>query len=142
MTSPVTPADSASPASLPPEPDAHGQAALLLAESILHALVSSSTLTNEDAITVVRIAAEVKEEVAMTAGESAPRMRQSLELLSDIEATFRADRLLDCSSRDSGYAFIYTPLRGHGTMSVADIYPRPWLIYRDPPSVFLTVATL
>jgi len=73
------------------EPDAHGQAALLLAESILHALVESATLSNPEAIEIVKMAAEVKLDVATEAGESVGRMNESLELLSRITASFTAD---------------------------------------------------
>lgn len=73
------------------EPDAHGQAALLLAESILHVLVDTSVLTNAEAISVVVAACEVKTEVATAAGESIGRMKQSLDLLNHMCASFRAD---------------------------------------------------
>lgn len=73
------------------EPDAHGQAALLLAESILHALVDTSVMTNAEAITVVTAATEVKREVATAAGESTGRMQESLDLLSRMSASFEAD---------------------------------------------------
>lgn len=73
------------------EPDAHGQAALLLAESILHALVGTSVMTNAEAITVVATATDVKREVATAAGESTGRMQQSLDLLSRMLASFEAD---------------------------------------------------
>lgn len=73
------------------EPDAHGQAALLLAESLLHMLVENKALTNGQAIEVVRIAAEVKVEVAVAAGESNGRMRESLALLSRMESSLKAD---------------------------------------------------
>ena len=74
------------------EPDAHGQAALLLTESLIHMLVETRVLTNSQAIEVVRVAAEVKLEVAVAAGESNGRMRESLTLLSKMEDSFRADR--------------------------------------------------
>jgi hypothetical protein len=47
-----------------PEPDAHGQAAMLLVESLLHGLIARSVIGVADAIEVVAVAAEVKEEVA------------------------------------------------------------------------------
>ena len=75
-----------------PEPDAHGQAALLLSESILHALVEIKSLTVVQAMAVVEVAAEVKVDVAEASGESSARMLQSLALLSAIGRTFRADR--------------------------------------------------
>lgn len=73
-----------------PEPDAHGQAALLLAESILHALVETNTLSHADAISVIETTCEVKIEVAERAGESNRRMTESLNLLRDILKSFRS----------------------------------------------------
>lgn len=75
----------------PLEPDAHGQAALILAESILHALVATGSLTLDQAIEAVRTACEVKIEVADEIGESAGRMRHSLSLLSQIEQSLKVD---------------------------------------------------
>ena len=66
------------------EPDAHGQAALLLAESILHALVESRTLSHEGALSIIRTSCEVKTEVAELSGDSNGRMRESLNLLRAI----------------------------------------------------------
>lgn len=73
------------------EPDAHGQAALLLAESTLHTLMEAGVITNRDAIRTVQSAAEVKVEVAAVTGESQGRMQQSLNLLSRIQASFETD---------------------------------------------------
>jgi hypothetical protein len=42
------------------EPDAHGQAALLLAESLIHMLVDIRILSLGQAVEVLQIAAEVK----------------------------------------------------------------------------------
>ena len=74
------------------EPDAHGQAALLLTESLIHTLVENSTITNLEAIELIRIAAEVKVEVAMAAHESDGRMRASLALLSKMASSFGTDQ--------------------------------------------------
>jgi len=74
------------------EPDAHGQAALLLTESLLHALVENAILTNPDALGVIRTAAEVKFEVAMAANESKARMEESLALLHRMAASFEIDQ--------------------------------------------------
>lgn len=82
---------SARPATSPREPDAHGQAALLLAEATLHALVEAGSLTLGQAIAVVETASEVKEEVAAATGESAGRMQQSLHLLSRIGRSLEID---------------------------------------------------
>jgi len=73
------------------EPDAHGQAALLLAESTLHTLVENHTLTRADAAATVRTAAEVKAEIAPLMGESRQRMEASLALLGKIEDGFDLD---------------------------------------------------
>ena len=74
------------------EPDAHGQAALLLAESLIHTLVENSTLTNVGAVELIRIAAEVKVEVATAAHESDGRMQESLALLSKMASSFETDQ--------------------------------------------------
>jgi hypothetical protein len=79
------------PTALRVEPDAHGQAALLLAESTLHMLVEVGILKTKHAITAVQVAAEVKVEVAAITGESLGRMRESLALLAQIQASFEAD---------------------------------------------------
>ncbi|GGB72341.1 hypothetical protein [Blastomonas aquatica] len=73
------------------EPDAHGQAALLLAESILHALVETRTLSIDAALSVIKTTCEVKREVAESTGESDGRMKESLALLQAISATFAVD---------------------------------------------------
>ena len=75
----------------PVEPDAHGQAALILTESLLHALVETAVISNADAVGVIRTAAEVKVEVAEAADESKARMEESLALLSRMAASFEVD---------------------------------------------------
>jgi hypothetical protein len=86
------PQDSNDPRAAPiAEPDAHGQAALLLTESLLHMLVENRGLTNAQAVDVVHTAAVVKVEVAEAAGESKSRMLESLALLSRMEQSFQAD---------------------------------------------------
>jgi hypothetical protein len=73
------------------EPDAHGQAALILAEATLHALVEKRVLTAADALGVLQCAHEIKTEVATLAGESEGRMQESLELLKRISISFAVD---------------------------------------------------
>lgn len=72
-------------------PDAHGQAALLLIESLMHELVARSVITARDAVEIVEIAAEVKSEKASDLGDTPARMRHSLHLLSAIGRTFGTD---------------------------------------------------
>ena len=74
------------------EPDAHGQAALLLTESLIHSLVDKRLLTIPEAMEVIEVAADVKFEVATAAGESKARMEESLELLHKMCVSFEADR--------------------------------------------------
>jgi hypothetical protein len=80
---------------LPPksEPDAHGQASLLLAESLIHMLVERKVLSLDQAVEVIQIAAEVKTEVAAAAGESKARMNESLALLANMSNSFESDRI-------------------------------------------------
>ena len=77
----------------PVEPDAHGQAALLLAESMLHALIATECLTTGQALDAVELAKEIKIEVATKNGESSRRMNQSLALLTSISDSLKADLL-------------------------------------------------
>ncbi len=73
------------------EPDAHGQAALLLTESLIHSLVDKGFLSIPDAVEVIEVAADVKLEVATAAGESKKRMEESLELLRRMSVSFETD---------------------------------------------------
>ena len=73
------------------EPDAWGQAALLLAESTLHGLVEAGVLTTEKAVAIVRTACDVKIEIAQIIGESSGRMKQSVDLLRRIGDSMEAD---------------------------------------------------
>lgn len=72
------------------DPDAHGQASLLLVESILHALVERRVLTPGDALTAVQVAAEVKLDLAAHSGEAIAVRDESLRLLRAIEQSFAA----------------------------------------------------
>jgi hypothetical protein len=55
------------------EPDAHGQAAILLVESLIYGLVERSIISTSDAIGIVEAAAEVKVDIATDTGESPAR---------------------------------------------------------------------
>lgn len=73
------------------EPDAHGQAALMLAESTLHTLIEAGVFTTEQAIATVSTALELKRELADAAGESRVRMEASLRLLRGISNSLAYD---------------------------------------------------
>lgn len=80
------------------EPDAHGQAAILLIESLMHGLIGKSVISVADAIEIVDVAAEVKAEVAVELGESRATMKRSLmilKLISDSLRTELADGTVD-----------------------------------------------
>jgi hypothetical protein len=78
-----------------PEPDAHGQAAMLLIESLIHGLVARSVISVEDAVVIVEIATEVKADVAADLGESADTMRRSIDILAAIGESIRLDAKAD-----------------------------------------------
>lgn len=74
-------------------PDAHGQAALLLVESLIHALVARSVIKLEDAVDVITVALDVKMEIATDDGDSDDTMDRSLTLLSAIRDSLIRDAL-------------------------------------------------
>lgn len=89
---PVSIDELARAADLPmPGPDAHGQAALLLAESMLHGLIARSVIRVEDAIEIVTVAAEVKQEVAQLSDESDRKAEKSQQLLNAIRDSLGSD---------------------------------------------------
>ena len=75
-------------AAIGPEP--YGQAALLLVESLIHGLIASSSLTVAQAVEIVQIAAEVKQDTADKVVDT-PAVRQSLHLLDSIGASLMHD---------------------------------------------------
>lgn len=72
-------------------PDAHGQAAILLVESLIHGLVERSVITTADAVDIVEAAAEVKLDVAVDTGESPATLLRSLSLLIGISDSLKID---------------------------------------------------
>ena len=77
------------------EPDAHGQAALLLVESILHGLIEQEVFSVAKAVELVDIAAEVKRDIGADLGDSAPMLRRSLTLLAAIGNSPRSDKAME-----------------------------------------------
>jgi hypothetical protein len=73
------------------DPDPHGQAAMLLVESLIHGLVSSSVISVEEAVEIVDTAAEVKIEIANDLGEAPETLQSSLTMLESISASLRQD---------------------------------------------------
>lgn len=89
---PVDDIDPRSPSPGRAEPDAHGQAALLLTESLVHSLLGKASLTNAEAIEVIETAQDVMSEVGTSSGESARRIQEALHLLSRMAARFKTDQ--------------------------------------------------
>lgn len=75
-----------------PLPDAHGQAALLLVESLIHGLCERSTLSVDEAVAIVDRAANVQEDFAHSADGAAAPMWRSHAMLSFIAESLRTDR--------------------------------------------------
>ncbi len=77
--------------SLRSDPDAHGQAALLLVESLLHGLIERNILSIGDVLAITTAASEVKEEIAAEASESDDTAQHSLRLIARIVASLAYD---------------------------------------------------
>lgn len=74
------------------EPDAHGQAALMLVESLIHTMLEAKSLTLLQAIETVETASEVKIDTARLAGESEKRIFESIELLNKLGDSLKTDQ--------------------------------------------------
>jgi hypothetical protein len=82
---------SARPGTVPREPDPYGQAAMLLVESLIHGLLARSLLTVADAVEIVEVAAEVKEEIGPSLGDSPVTLQKSIDLLDSIRRSLEFD---------------------------------------------------
>lgn len=89
MTSDISNDNNAAPAYR--GPDAHGQAAMLLVESLIHGLIARSVISVADAVEIVDIATAVKEEVAASLGDTPATLQRSLTLLKAISRSLRVD---------------------------------------------------
>lgn len=76
-------------------PDAHGQAAMLLIESLIHGLIARDVITAADAVEIVDIAIDVKVDGATDQGDSPASLRKSIALLDAIGNSLSRDVLLD-----------------------------------------------
>ena len=75
----------------PHGPDAHGQAAMLLVESLIHGLIARSIISVDDAVEIVGVAADVKEEIAGELGDSPVTKEKSLTILNAIRDSLSID---------------------------------------------------
>ena len=83
-------------------PDPHGQAALLLVESLLHDLIGKKLLTVAGAIDVINVACEVKQELADEMGDTRSTYEQSLALLSAMRRSMETDEIAPTNAPDAG----------------------------------------
>jgi hypothetical protein len=83
--------ESAPPQTAVPSSGAHGRAALLLVESLIHGLREKEVLTAGEAVEVAERALNVQFEQAEAADGAGAPMWQSHDLLSAIAASLRID---------------------------------------------------
>jgi hypothetical protein len=76
---------------IPSPADPHGQAALLLVESLIHGLCENSTLSLDEAIEIAERAVDVQADRAEAADGAAAPLWRSHELLLAITASLRID---------------------------------------------------
>lgn len=69
---------------LPPRPDASGEAAMLLVESLVHELVAGRILPLEAAVDVVQVAIDVQAEIADARGDDPAIASEACRMLSAI----------------------------------------------------------
>lgn len=81
----------ARPGAAPEVPDSHGQAALLLVESLVHKLLERSIITLADAVEIVESADSVQVEVAEAADGAGAPMWRSHALLAAIAQSLKHD---------------------------------------------------
>lgn len=72
-------------------PDAHGQAAFLLVESLIHGLRERAVLTVAEAVDIVDTAADVQFDMAAQADGAGPAMHRSAMLLTVVANSLRKD---------------------------------------------------
>ncbi|GAA4023372.1 hypothetical protein GCM10022280_25120 [Sphingomonas swuensis] len=77
--------------SRPPNADAHGRAALLLVESLLHGLIARNVIAIADAVEIVAVAAEVAEESAHDRGADPESLAGPIVLLEAIGTSLAID---------------------------------------------------
>ncbi len=90
MTNETSTADSSFGQDRRPSPDAQGQAALLLIESLIHSLLDNGALTKHQALEAIGSAMQVKEESASEEKEPSGTLRRSLGLLINMEQSITA----------------------------------------------------
>lgn len=72
-------------------PDAHGHAALLLVESLIHGLIERSVITRQDGLDIIETAISVQGDVARAADATADPMWHAQSLLNRIAGSLEID---------------------------------------------------
>jgi hypothetical protein len=81
--------------------DAHGEAALTLVESLIHALVARSSLSLIEALDIVQVAIDVQIEISHDRGDD-PAILPSVRFLQAISSSLKIDeRQSDHSGLDT-----------------------------------------
>jgi hypothetical protein len=73
------------------QPDAHGQAAMLLVESLIHGLIARSLISVADAVEIVDVAVNVSHEMAAEQGDRASIGLRAAKLLQAISRSLSMD---------------------------------------------------
>ena len=71
--------------------DPHGQAALVLVESLIHGLVERDVLTTEDAVEIIDAAKDLQADIAEEADGAGAKLWQSHTLLTAMADSLRGD---------------------------------------------------
>jgi hypothetical protein len=74
-----------------PEPEAQGQAALLLVESLIHGLIARSVISVRDAVDIVGIACDANENISDELQQVRSVARHSLSLLESVKTSLEID---------------------------------------------------
>ena len=72
-------------------PDAHGQAAMLLVESLIHGLIARDVISAADAVEIVDIAIDVRIDEASDRNDATSDFRNSVEMLQAISSSLSRD---------------------------------------------------
>lgn len=72
-------------------PDPHGQAAMLLVESLIHGLIARDVIGVADAVEIVDVATEVTIDIADDRGDPPAHLQRSLGLLKAISVSLGRD---------------------------------------------------
>ena len=69
-------------------PDAHGQAALLVTEALMHLLIEKGILSAGDALAIIHTSSDVKEEIISAGSEPRENALASMALLTKMSLSF------------------------------------------------------